>query len=1010
MEFAFNAHGLDTVNQAVRSYVKAEDDEVHRTFISERHRARMSQKRILAALAERGVQMTLSHLKRLYGIWGLSKKNLTMKRKLYVRNGIRKRQNNGKTAHVAKLRKSGRKLDQDEIQDIMAISPRHFEDVKPSPGDIEFLTPTPCAVTPAQLSTADVDMSDWTGDIEASKDDPEPGTMLNDTESVFENRIAHSVSQQPSKIDIDGNFGRSPITDDDGDCFDSGILHSDCADSETEKMIAGGNRRLPERPEFECTTDTVPYPEPHRAPKECSQFEHKSAPRPATGSPGQGNTVPPSGPERGCAPNPTPGTSRPMYSPQQQHAHPAFNQQPLNQQWTGQSQFQAGYSQQPLQPPQPPMSPPPMSPMSPGPAGYGNPYDQKVGFPPQPMMQQVPQQFQQYGAGFPAQQFPNTAVGFNGYHPQAAPGFMPSAAPAPGQVMQFQNFAGPAPGAAGRHKIVVGLDFGTTYSGLAFADTTPGEPQISVIQNWPSCGNSAISQVCTEIAYTAESGSQFSWGYDIQPSLTVLKWFKLFLEYPDEQIKEMCELPPGKTILDVTADFLGAVYRHAMEQLYLQRGRPVMEITQVDFVLTIPAVWNELACMRTRKAAERAGFTKNHTLNMCTEPEAAALYTLRSAECSANVGDKVIVCDAGGGTVDLISYNIRRIVPRLEVDEAVVGTGDTCGSTYIDQAFEDFFRIRMGEHYDLRVAQHQRVMRNFEEVKCGFRDREDQETYSVIVPGKNNIPEAGVVDGEFEISRAEMRALFDPVVDKVIGLIAEQVKQIHLVDRSPGNLKILLVGGFGQSPYLYKRVLEWAKPQGIDVLQPGDGGAAVVKGAVIRGLDLAIPPQAVGGAADPSRAVMVRKCRKHYGTLMIAHFIPGQHLEEDGFIDPLTGLKMARNQISWFVYKGAPITDDKKISQQFHRTFRKTTLWEDTLVVCEDDMPPPRLTPRVKILCKLTADMTRHSKRIFEVQYGWFRKIYTCAYRVDMTLRAGYMTFELVYKGISYGAVSVELQ
>ncbi|EWC44291.1 hypothetical protein DRE_01117 [Drechslerella stenobrocha 248] len=545
--------------------------------------------------------------------------------------------------------------------------------------------------------------------------------------------------------------------------------------------------------------------------------------------------------------------------------------------------------------------------------------------------------------------------------------------------------------------------------GLAFADTTTaGDPQVTIIQNWPSCGNQSLSQVPTEIAYTSESDIQPSWGYDIKPNLTILKWFKLFLEYPDEQIKELCELPPGKTMLDVTADFLGAMYRHAIEQLYLQRGRPVMEITQVDFVLTIPAVWNELACMRTRQAAERAGFTKNHTLNMCTEPEAAALYTLRSSEASANAGDKVIVCDAGGGTVDLISYNIRRTHPRLEVDEAVVGTGDTCGSTYINRAFENFFKTRLGRHYDLRVAQQQRVMRNFEEVKCGFRDREDQETYSVVVPGKNNIPEAGIVDGEFEITRAQMRGFFDPAIDKVIELLAEQVSQLNLLDGGRSNKQVLLVGGFGQSPYLYKRVMEWAKPQGINVLQPKDGHVAVVKGAVIRGLDMAGPQQ--GSVSDPTRAVWVRKCRKHYGTLMISHFIPGQHYEEDAFIDPVTGLKMAANQISWFVYKGADISDDKKISQQFHRTFRKTTLWEDTLVVCEDDIPPTRMTPQVKVICKLTADLTKHSKRIFDVQYGWFRKVFTCAYRVDMTLRAGYMTFELVYKGISYGAVRVELQ
>ncbi|KAF3931474.1 hypothetical protein ABW19_dt0204232 [Dactylella cylindrospora] len=488
-----------------------------------------------------------------------------------------------------------------------------------------------------------------------------------------------------------------------------------------------------------------------------------------------------------------------MYATQQQNGNPAFFQPqpqaaPINPQWSGQSDgsFQRN--------------------------SYGMQYQQ-------PQFQQP--QFHPNPNPYPSQQYPSVPApsNFTQYHPQANPGFIQSAAPPVGQVAQFQNFVGPSPaGAVGRHKIVVGLDFGTTYSGLAFADTTPGEPQISIIQNWPTCGNRAISQVPTEIAYTPDQATQFSWGYDIQANLTILKWFKLFLEYTDDEIKTMCDLPPGKTILDITSDFLGALYRHAMEQLYLQRGRAVMEITQVDFVLTIPAVWNEQACFRTRQAAERAGFTRNHTLSMCTEPEAAALYTLKSQETHANIGDKIIVCDAGGGTVDLISYNIRKITPRLEVDEAVVGSGDTCGSTYIDQAFEDFFKSRMGYHYDtIRVAQRQRVMRNFEEVKCGFRDRDDQETYSVLVPGKNNIPEAGVVDGEFEISRAEMRALFDPIIDKVIGLIAEQVKQINLTDPTPSRKQILLVGGFGQSPYLYKRVMDWAKPQGIFVLQPKDG-------------------------------------------------------------------------------------------------------------------------------------------------------------------------------------------
>lgn len=38
-------------------------------------------------------------------------------------------------------------------------------------------------------------------------------------------------------------------------------------------------------------------------------------------------------------------------------------------------------------------------------------------------------------------------------------------------------------------------------------------------------------------------------------------------------------------------------------------------------------------------------------------------------------GDTFVVCDAGGGTVDLISYTAVKIEPSLEAKEAAPGTG-----------------------------------------------------------------------------------------------------------------------------------------------------------------------------------------------------------------------------------------------------------------------------------------------------------------------------------------------
>lgn len=39
------------------------------------------------------------------------------------------------------------------------------------------------------------------------------------------------------------------------------------------------------------------------------------------------------------------------------------------------------------------------------------------------------------------------------------------------------------------------------------------------------------------------------------------------------------------------------------------------------------------------------------------------------------VGDSFVVCDAGGGTVDLITYEVTKMKPYLQLAELVPGTG-----------------------------------------------------------------------------------------------------------------------------------------------------------------------------------------------------------------------------------------------------------------------------------------------------------------------------------------------
>ncbi|KAG0641158.1 hypothetical protein HOY80DRAFT_1114338, partial [Tuber brumale] len=528
---------------------------------------------------------------------------------------------------------------------------------------------------------------------------------------------------------------------------------------------------------------------------------------------------------------------------------------------------------------------------------------------------------------------------------------------------------------AGPHRIIVGLDFGTTYSALAWASTNlPG--QINLIGNWPSAGILTHHSAPTEIAYHQGSTSDFSWGYDIPRTVRRLKWFKLLLESNDDHVQSGMPLPPGMTAMDVTRDFLSALYRHAIGTLWRQNGHAVMSMTRVDFVLTVPAVWSDTAKQRTREAAVAAGMSNEHNLSLLSEPEAAAIYTIKNQDTNAiNVHDRIVVCDAGGGTVDLISYTVLSIYP-LKVTECAVGTGDFCGSTYIDRNFEVLLQQRMGHHYhSLRVETQQRIVKNFEEVKCAFRDKPDQNVYHVNVPTVNSIPEAGIYGGELQLTREEMRRLFDPIVDKIMILISNQIQSICKEGYQVNS--VLLVGGFGESP-----------------------ATAVVKGAVLRGLEPSLPLQV---------SHIVRRARRHYGTPMSTLFIPGRHSERDAYIDPLTGRRMARNQVSWFLHKGDPITDDRRITRNFCRSFKKYSgPWVDSMVACDLDHPPTRVTRDVKHVCNITADLSSVSKSSYEKKWRNWRRFYIARYNLDLSILSGEMKFELIFKGASYGSISVD--
>ncbi|KAK6533818.1 hypothetical protein TWF694_002747 [Orbilia ellipsospora] len=129
-------------NLGPRQYTKLKLLEDHKDFILQRYHEGKKHGEILEALEnERNVRVRLHSFKRALEKWGASDKNLTKSRKLFIRNHISKRRQEGKRLPTVKQKRGGRVLTTTEIEGILNAPANIFQDVKESPGGFFFSSP-----------------------------------------------------------------------------------------------------------------------------------------------------------------------------------------------------------------------------------------------------------------------------------------------------------------------------------------------------------------------------------------------------------------------------------------------------------------------------------------------------------------------------------------------------------------------------------------------------------------------------------------------------------------------------------------------------------------------------------------------------------------------------------------------------------------------------------------------------------------------------------------------------
>ncbi|KAH7398970.1 hypothetical protein DE146DRAFT_678065 [Phaeosphaeria sp. MPI-PUGE-AT-0046c] len=589
-------------------------------------------------------------------------------------------------------------------------------------------------------------------------------------------------------------------------------------------------------------------------------------------------------------------------------------------------------------------------------------------------------------------------------------------------------------------RLIVGVDFGTTYSGVAAVySATPDD--IDIIKTWPGGNGITSDKVPTEIGYSEgvpQNGSASSletpakprqtikWGFQFKPEETRLRCIKLFLDRNQKLPHFVSPLETAaqlrkfeKTVMEAVSDYLAQIYQHTMETLTRRYGETFMSLTKVQFVLTVPAVWSDSAKDATLKAAEKAGMGKRHELQLISEPEAAAVYTLKAIQPNhLQIGDNFIVCDAGGGTVDLIAYRITQLNP-LRVEESAVGTGGLCGSAFLNYRFEDHVKQRIGtERYTWMREKKQKTwnmgLKYFEEfVKRNFNDEEHAEV-NIPFPGLPDDEEAGLDSGFLTMSAEQVKEIFEPVIEEVINLVEGQVQSI----RAKGGLVcgIVLVGGFGQSNYLYSRMkahfntappppyterpthaIALSAPQSVEIYHPLHAWTSVVRGAVLRGLE--------------GSMVVSRRSRWHYGTSYATVFDEAKHPISDRYWSPLWERWMVSDRMQWHIAKGAQVSESTPISFHYTRNFRpgQSLIVEDDLIACDAESAPESFRKGLINVCTLTTDLNTVPKSLFtRLTTTKGVEFYNLDFTLDMRIASAGLVFELKVDGVRYGSVEAK--
>ncbi|KAL3470042.1 hypothetical protein BJX99DRAFT_264636 [Aspergillus californicus] len=237
--------------------------------------------------------------------------------------------------------------------------------------------------------------------------------------------------------------------------------------------------------------------------------------------------------------------------------------------------------------------------------------------------------------------------------------------------------------------------------------------------------------------------------------------------------------------------------------------------------------------------AETPGYTKLEKANinarlgdrilLMREPEAALYYALWTNRADFRPNDMILVVDLGGGAVDMATIKIIQLGDMPQLEHICAMEGMMNGGTSVDRGLLELINSRDVPFRDLPPAVKgpgSAFHTDFEVCKWDFTGV-DGPDFELQLRDQNDVPIQHVNGGIILLSRADLRGLYNPVIDRAANLINKRR------DASQAT-KIVFVGGFAASKYVQSRLRgAFEVPGKSTVILPRKPRLAVAIGAAI---------------------------------------------------------------------------------------------------------------------------------------------------------------------------------